>query len=67
MIRTARPMIKLALNELEKQLKEATLNYVRYGVGRDRFVELQARYRQYVEAARPSQHETPVAERSIAA
>ena len=40
-------MERRILRELERQLKEATLNYVRYGKGRDRFVRLQRSYRQY--------------------
>ena len=44
------PTVRLALAELESQLKDAALEYVRYRKGRDRLTELQRLHRLYSSA-----------------
>ena len=59
----ASPLVRIALDELERQLKETALYYQRYGKGRDRLIRLQWQYRQYWQAV----HQTPSAEQEDAA
>ncbi|MFQ5875702.1 MAG: hypothetical protein ACE5JL_18140 [Dehalococcoidia bacterium] len=46
----ANRMVQMSLVELQRQLKEAALYYIRYGKGLDRFTHLQRQYRRYKSA-----------------
>ncbi len=62
--------IRLAFQELDRQLKEAQLYALRYGKGWDRVTELQFRHRQYalaLEELRQGKHSSQAQELPTAA
>ncbi|MBI2936274.1 MAG: hypothetical protein HYY31_05660 [Chloroflexi bacterium] len=49
-------LVEMNFEEIEEQLKEAALDFLRFGRGRDRLAQLQALYRQYQQALSHDRH-----------